>query len=144
VTRITQERENTERSYASDKEAKVTTAVFGSMLLASIDADQLRNWYERAFDVKPNAGGFLEFGGTDALFDARRDVAVRNPEPQQTILHFHVDDAHTVAAHLNTLDVRWLVEVEFRGDAWLGTLLDPDGNCIQIIEPTDASLAARQ
>jgi glyoxalase superfamily protein len=122
----------------------VTTPVLGSILLASNDPDRLRNWYEQAFEVKPNADGFLEFGGTDVLVDGRSDVAARNPEPQRTIMNFHVDDAHAAAAHLNTLAETWLVEVEFRGDAWFGTLLDPDGNCIQIIELTDAYWAARR
>jgi hypothetical protein len=39
--------------------------------------------------------------------------------------------------------VQWLVPVEYRADAWFATLLDPDGNCIQIIELTDAYWAAR-
>jgi hypothetical protein len=68
----------------------------------------------------------------------------RNPEPQRTILNFHIDDAHAVAAHLHTLAVTWLVEVEFRGDPWFRTLLDPDGNCIQIIELTNAYWEARR
>jgi predicted enzyme related to lactoylglutathione lyase len=50
------------------------------------------------------------------------------------ILNFHVDDARAIAAHLNTLGVTWLVEPERREAGWFGTLVDPDGNYIQIIE----------
>jgi catechol 2,3-dioxygenase-like lactoylglutathione lyase family enzyme len=116
----------------------------GSILLASNEPDRLQDWYEQAFGVMPNRDGFFEFGGTAVLIDRRRDVANRNAEPERIIMNFHVDDAHAVAAHLNTLEVTWIVEVEYRRDAWFGTLLDPDGNCLQIIELTDAYWTTRQ
>lgn len=100
----------------------MTHPTLGSILLASNDPDRLREWYEKVFDVKPNADGFLEFGGTAILIDRRDDVVSRNAEPHRVIMNFHVDDAHAVAAHLNTLRATWLVEVEYRGDAWFCTL----------------------
>jgi catechol 2,3-dioxygenase-like lactoylglutathione lyase family enzyme len=119
------------------------TPTLGSILLASTDPDRLRAWYERAFAARRNSDGFLEFGGVAVLIDGRDDVAASCVEPGRVIINLHVDDAHAVAAHLATLDVRWVAELERRGDAWFATLLDPDGNYVQIIELTDAYWAAR-
>ena len=115
----------------------------GSVLLASTDVKRLRGWYEKAFDVAPNPDGFLEFGGVSVLIDARDDVADRAAEPERVILNFHVDDARARAAHLDSLGVTWVVPLQYRGDAWFGTLLDHDGNLIQIIELTPAYWATR-
>ena len=120
------------------------TPVLGSILLASSDPKRLRSWYEEAFGVTPNADGFLEFGGASVLVDRRDDVAARAAEPTRVILNFHVADARAVAAHLDTLGVTWVANLEFRGEAWFATLADPDGNVIQIIELTPAYFAARR
>jgi catechol 2,3-dioxygenase-like lactoylglutathione lyase family enzyme len=119
------------------------TPTLGSILLASTDPDRLRAWYERAFAARPNPDGFLEFGGVAVLIDHRDDIAASCVEPGRVILNLHVDDARAAAAHLATLGVRWVAELELRGDAWFAALLDPDGNCVQIIELTDAYWAAR-
>jgi len=74
------------------------------------------------------------FGETALLIDGRSDVAGKNPEPGRVVLNFHVDDARAVAEHLNSLGVTWLVELEEREGGLFGTLVDPDGNYVQIIE----------
>ncbi len=119
------------------------TPALGSILLASTDPERLRTWYERAFDATPNPDGFLVFGGVAVLIDRRDDVADSSVEPGRVILNLHVDDARATVAHLEGLDVTWVAELEFRGDAWFAAFLDPDGNCLQIIELTDAYWAAR-
>src|ERR687897_1437990 len=102
------------------------TPKLGSVLLATTSVGRLRDWYEQAFAVTPNPDGFFEFGSVAVLIDARHDVADRATEPERVILNFHVDDARAMAAHLDGLGVTWVVPVEFRGDAWFATLLDPD------------------
>jgi catechol 2,3-dioxygenase-like lactoylglutathione lyase family enzyme len=115
----------------------------GSVLLASRDPARLRRWYEEAFEVTPNADGFLEFGGVSVLVDARDDIAERAVEPTRLIVNFHVDDAGATARRLDTLGVTWLAELDHRHDAWFAALFDPDGNVIQIIELTPAYWQAR-
>jgi catechol 2,3-dioxygenase-like lactoylglutathione lyase family enzyme len=121
----------------------MSTPTLGSVLLATTNEIALRDWYAKAFGVAPNADGFLEFGGVSVLIDRRGDVADGPAEPERVILNFHVDDARTTAAHLDGLGVSWVVPVEFRGDAWFATLLDLDGNLIQIIELTPSYWASR-
>jgi glyoxalase superfamily protein len=115
----------------------------GSILLGSANPERLRSWYEKAFGITPNADGFLEFGSVSVLVDHRDDVATKAAEGARVILNFHVDDARSMAVHLDSCGVTWLVPVELRGDGWFGTLADPDGNVIQIIELSEAYRSAR-
>jgi predicted enzyme related to lactoylglutathione lyase len=118
----------------------------GSILLASRSPEALRAWYERAFGVRADPDGFLPFGTVDLLITPRDDVADTNPEPGRVIINIHVNDAQAAARHLETIGVSWLAELEYRrpDGAWFGTVIDPDGNYVQIIELTEAYWAARQ
>lgn len=106
----------------------------GSILLGSPEPQRLRDWYCAAFERTPNQHGFIDFGATALLIDGRADVGPANHEPGRYILNFHIHDARRVAAHLDTLGVSWLVPVEERPDGLFGTLLDLDGNYLQIIQ----------
>jgi predicted enzyme related to lactoylglutathione lyase len=118
----------------------------GSFLLASTDPVRLRGWYERAFGVTADTDGFLPFGEVGLLVNSRDDVAAKAAEPARVILNLHVDDAEATARHLDAIGVTWLAPLEYReqAGAWFGTVLDPDGNYVQIIELTPAYWAARQ
>jgi predicted enzyme related to lactoylglutathione lyase len=114
----------------------------GSILLGTADPLRLRDWYAAAFSAGDD-DGFTEvtstlfacrFGGTSLLIDGRGDVADTSPDPGRVILNFHVDDARATAGRLNDIGVRWLVELEERDGGVFGTLVDPDGNYVQIIE----------
>jgi predicted enzyme related to lactoylglutathione lyase len=117
----------------------------GSFLLASTDPGRLRGWYERAFGVTADTDGFLRFGEIGLLVDSRDDVAAKAVEPARLILNLHVDDAEATARHLGARGVTWLAPLEYReqAGAWFGTVLDPDGNYVQIIGLTPAYWAAR-
>ncbi len=116
----------------------MATPTLGSILLGSTDPDRLRAWYQAAFTPEHNADGFMLFGSIAVLIDSRSDIRDTTLEPGRVILNFHVEDARTTAAHLNTLGVSWLVELEARDDGLFGTLIDPDGNFIQVIQLTEA------
>ena len=105
-----------------------------SMLLGSVDAERLKAWYRDGFQAKVDGYGNLDLGGFGLVIEQRDDVAARNAEPGRHIVNFGVDDIEAAAAHLRTLDVEWLVEPEDRGPGWFATLVDPDGNYVQIIQ----------
>jgi catechol 2,3-dioxygenase-like lactoylglutathione lyase family enzyme len=117
----------------------------GSFLLASTDPGRLRGWYARAFGVTADTDGFLRFGEIGLLTESRDDVAAKAAEPARMILNLHVDDAEATARHLGAMGVTWLAPLEYReqAGAWFGTVLDPDGNYVQIIGLTPAYWAAR-
>lgn len=112
----------------------MATGTLGSILLGTTDPDRLRRWYLEAFAPKENSNRFLDFGGFQMLIDGRDDLGPASPEPARVILNFHVDDARAVAAHLTSMGVRWLVELEERENGLFGTFTDPDGNYLQLIE----------
>ena len=114
----------------------------GSILLGTADPVRLRDWYAAAFSAADD-DGFTEvtptlfactFGNTSLLIDGRGDVARTSPDPGRVILNFHVDDARATAERLNDIGVTWLLELEERDGGLFGTLVDPDGNYIQIIQ----------
>lgn len=119
----------------------MATPTLGSILLGTTNPHRLRDWY--AATLASDGEGFTEvsptmfacnFGDVGLLIDGRDDVADKNPEPGRVILNFHVEDARATAAHLNDVGVTWLVELEEREGGLFGTLIDPDGNYVQIIE----------
>jgi hypothetical protein len=109
----------------------------GSILLGSADPDRLRAWYQAALAPEQDAadqGGWLRFGEVAVLIDGRDDVDGENAEPGRMVLNLHVDDARATAIHLDGLGVTWLTKVEPRPNGLFGTIVDPDGNYVQIIE----------
>ncbi|TDC42433.1 VOC family protein [Micromonospora sp. KC213] len=116
----------------------------GSILLGTPDPDRLRAWYVAAFCPTVTPSGFLDFGGVEVLVDRRDDVAGKNAEPGRVILNVEVDDARAVAAHLDSMGVTWLAPLEERRDGLFGTLLDPDGNYVQVIQLNADYLAAQR
>ena len=113
----------------------MTTLTLGSLLLGTTDPDRLRAWYQEAFGATPDeTTGFFAFGDVGVLVDGRDDVSASNPEPGRHILNFHVEDIAAVAARIEAAGVTWLVEPESRGNGTFATLVDPDGNYVQVIE----------
>jgi len=112
----------------------MSTPNLGSLLLGSADHTRLREWYQAAFGVTADEVGFVSFGDVSVLIDGRDDVAARNPEPGRHIINLHVDDIQEVAARLDAVGVEWLVKPEDRGPGIFATLIDPDGNYLQVIQ----------
>jgi len=104
------------------------------MLLGSADPDRLKDWYREGFHAEVDGYGNLNLGGFGLVIEQRDDVATRAVEPGRFIVNFAVDDIEHAAAHLRTLDVEWLVHPEDRGVGWFATLVDPDGNYVQLIQ----------
>ncbi len=122
------------------------TPTLGSILLGTADPHRLRDWYATALAAGDDGEGFTEvtptmfaatFGDTSLLIDGRSDVADKNREPGRVILNFHVQDARATADRLNAVGVTWLVGLEQREGGLFGTLVDPDGNYVQIIQLAD-------
>ncbi|TDU90015.1 putative enzyme related to lactoylglutathione lyase [Kribbella voronezhensis] len=108
--------------------------VLNSLLLGSTDPERLKKWYVDGFHAEVNGYGNLDLGGFVMVIEKRDDVAAATVEPGRVVLNFAVEDIEAAAAHLRTLAVDWLVEPEDRGVGWFATLVDPDGNYVQLIQ----------
>jgi catechol 2,3-dioxygenase-like lactoylglutathione lyase family enzyme len=108
-----------------------------SILLASAHPERLRKWYVEAFDVQPDADGFLPLGSVGVLIDGRDDVDPTTAEPGRVILNHHVPDIHAAAKRLDEMHAPWVAPVAYRdAGLWFGTVEDPDGNYVQLIQTT--------
>ncbi|GAA3440138.1 VOC family protein [Kutzneria kofuensis] len=122
----------------------MSSPILGSILLGSSDPERLKQWYLDALRPTENQYGFLQFGAVSILIDGRDDVAARTAEPGRVLLNFHVDDAEATARHLTELGASWVAELEQRRDGLFGTVTDPDGNYVQIIQLSAEYLASVQ
>jgi predicted enzyme related to lactoylglutathione lyase len=116
----------------------VSGAGFGVVLVGSADPDRLRAWYAGAFGVRPDDAGVLDFGAIQIMID-KRDVAPRAAEPGRMILTFTVDDIEATEARLIDHEVTWLREVAGTPVGRIATLVDPDGNYVQVMEAARTS-----
>src|SRR3954466_519258 len=105
----------------------------GSLLVGSVDPLRLRTWYAEIFGARPDRAGRLDFGPVAMVID-RRDVAARSAEPGRLILNFHVPDARAVESLLVEREAVWVRELEETSWGRIGTVLDPDGNYVQVID----------
>lgn len=107
----------------------------GVVLVGSADPARLRAWYADAFGVVPGKDGVLDFGNAALVID-KRDVAPTACEPGRMIITFAVPDIATAEARLIDREVTWIREIESTPLGRIGTLVDPDGNYVQVMEPT--------
>ncbi len=130
----------------------MTRPALRSILLGTHDPRRLRDWYTAAL-APEEPDGFTEvtptlfacrFGDTSLLVDGRSDVAEASPDPGRVILNFYVDDIRAVEARLVALGTVWVREPEATRWGIIGTVLDVDGNYVQIVEPAPDSPMRRQ
>jgi predicted enzyme related to lactoylglutathione lyase len=96
----------------------------GVVLVGSADPARLRAWYAEAFGGVP-----------DGIVIDKREVADRAGEPGRVILTFAVDDIAAAEARLIDHEVTWIREVESTPHGRIGTVIDADGNYVQVLEP---------
>lgn len=113
----------------------MSAPALASILVGSADPQRLRAWYVDVFGAQVDRAGFLDLGRVTMLID-RRDLAARAADPGRMILNFQVEDVRAVEAVLIDREATWIREVELTRWGRIGTVLDPDGNYIQLIDGT--------
>ncbi|MEU5398955.1 hypothetical protein ABZ348_06595 [Streptomyces sp. NPDC005963] len=106
----------------------------GSLLIGSDNVETMKSWYRSAFSVTENDGGAFPFGGVQLFIEEHSEVAGPNEDAARIIINLDVEDCRALEAHLLTLDVTWVRKVEQMPFGLIGTLADPDGNYVQIIQ----------
>ena len=77
--------------------------------------------------------------GFDGLVVPRPELAPRAVEPQRIIPNVVVEEAAPVEARLIAGGAVWVRELERGRHGLIGTVLDPDGNYVQFIQPPRAA-----
>jgi predicted enzyme related to lactoylglutathione lyase len=106
----------------------------GSLLVGSSQVDEMKKWYKRAFGVDENEMGAFDFGGVQLFVEEHSEVSGPTKEPARVILNLNVDDCNAVGAHLKDMGAKFIREVEQESFGLIGTIADPDGNYVQIIQ----------
>jgi hypothetical protein len=114
-----------------------------AITLESRAPDRAEAWYRRALGLT-DADPLVTAGGVELRFTPGISDAPNTVEPARIILNFHVDDIRTAEARLVALEAVWVRELERTRWGIIGTVLDLDGNVVQIVEPAPDSPACLQ
>ncbi|SRR5581483_3389804 len=106
----------------------------GSLLIGSSQVAAMKQWYEKAFGVSANEMGSYDFGGVGLFIEEHTEVSGPTKEPARVIINLNVDDCRALESHLRSQNVTWVREVEQMPFGLIGTVADPDGNYVQIIQ----------
>ena len=106
----------------------------GSLLIGSSQADEMKRFYRHAFGWEENEMGAFVVGGLQIFFESHSEISGSTKEAARVIINLNVTGCREIEAHLKNLDVRWIRPVEQMPFGLIGTIADPDGNYIQIIE----------
>ena len=106
----------------------------GSILVGSSQVDAMKDWYRACFGPDENEMGAFVFGGVQLFIEEHSEVSGSNENGHRIILNLDVSGCRDLEAHLNSHGVTWVREVEQMPFGLIGTVADPDGNMLQIIE----------
>jgi hypothetical protein len=104
-----------------------------AITLESRAPDRAAPWYRQALGLS-DADRLLTAGGVELRFTLGTPDAPNTAEPARIILNFHVADIRTAEARLVALEAVWVRELERTPWGIIGTVLDLDGNFVQIVE----------
>ncbi len=106
----------------------------GSLLIGSSNVEAMKDFYRKAFDVTENDMGAFEFGGVQLFIEEHTEVSGPTKEPARVIINLNVTDAAKLGKHIAGLGATFVRPVEQAPFGIIGTIADPDGNYVQIIE----------
>lgn len=112
----------------------MSSANLGSLLIGSSQADVMKDWYRACFSPEENEMGAFVFGGCQVFIEEHSEVSGPAENPHRIILNLDVTGCRDIEAHLQSQGVTWEREVEQMPFGLIGTVADPDGNLVQIIE----------
>ena len=106
----------------------------GSLLVGSSNVDAMKDWYRKAFAVADNEMGAFEFGPVQLFIETHSEVSGPTKEPARVVINLDVSDCREIERHLEGMGVNWVRKVEQMPFGLIGTVADPDGNYVQIIQ----------
>jgi predicted enzyme related to lactoylglutathione lyase len=104
------------------------------VVIGSARPDELKDWYRKTFDVAENENGAFVFGSVRLFVFPHDRVSGTAQDPARILLGFSVDDAKAVQSDLKAKGVRFIRDVEEEPFGLIGTIVDLDGNYLQIIQ----------
>ena len=112
----------------------MTALNLGSILVGSSQVEPMKDWYRACFSPEENEMGAFVFGNVQLFVEDHSEVSGPNVDQHRIILNLDVTDCRTLESHLKEQNVAWEREVEQMEFGLIGTVADPDGNLVQVIE----------
>jgi predicted enzyme related to lactoylglutathione lyase len=106
----------------------------GSLLVGSSNVDAMKDWYRRAFGVTDNDMGAFEFGPVQLFIEQHSEISGPTREPARVVINLDVTNCRELERQLEGMGATWVRKVEQMPFGLIGTVADPDGNYVQIIE----------
>jgi len=106
----------------------------GSILIGSDNVEAMKEWYRKAFDVEENEMGAFVFGNVALFIEEHSEVSGKAKDPARIIINLDVADCRAAEARIEAAGANWIRRVEQEPFGLIGTVADPDGNYLQIIE----------
>ena len=103
------------------------------IVLGSRAPGRLAAWYRQVLGLG-DGDAVVMAGGVKLSFTSDVDIGPTTAEPDRLVLNFVVEDIEAVEARLVAMEAVWVRELERAPWGIIGTVLDPDGNYVQIIE----------
>jgi hypothetical protein len=103
----------------------VAPARLAEVVVGSRSPLRLEAWYRWALAPGPSAG---------LRVTRRVDVASTAVEPMRLIANLTVDDIQAVEARLIAMETVWARPVEHWACGIIGTVVDPDGSYVQVVQ----------
>lgn len=105
-----------------------------SVMIGSDQSDTMKEWYSNVFGVTANEMGAFDFGGFQVFIESHSQVTGPAGDPARMIINMNVEDCRAIEAQMKQHGVRWIREVEQMPFGLIGTIADPDGNYLQVIQ----------
>jgi predicted enzyme related to lactoylglutathione lyase len=94
----------------------------------------MKDWYRQAFGLSENEMGAFEFGPVQLFIEEHSEISGPTKEPARVIMNLDVEDCRAIEQQLEGFGVTWIRKVEQMPFGLIGTVADPDGNYVQIIQ----------
>lgn len=119
----------------------MTRLRLAALVLGSPHPRRATAWYREALGL-PEGQGVLDAAGARLIVRRRFPLAPVSVEPERVIPNFLVDDARAVERRLVAMEVTWVRELELTPWGLIGTVVDPDGNYVQVIETSKKGMCS--
>lgn len=108
----------------------------GGFIFKVKDPEALANWYKKNLGIDRNK--WEQEAGPTAFAPMSADSDYFGSKSQQFMLNFRVDDLNGLLKQLKADDVKVVKEVEeYEGMGRFASIEDPEGNRIELWEPSD-------
>ncbi len=114
----------------------------GSIVIGSERAEELKDWYRTTFAVREDDDGAFVFGSVRVFVFPHSEIRGAAKEPARILINLYTDDARALEAALKAKGVTFDRDVTEEPFGLLGTIADPDGNYLQLLQPATVSSSA--